>query len=38
VFKEIKTLTRVDLSAAVRREIPFVLDKMTLTPAFITGK
>jgi hypothetical protein len=38
VFEEIKALTHVDLGAAVRRGIPSVLDKMTSTSAFITGK
>jgi hypothetical protein len=31
-------LMKIDLSAAVRRQIPVLLDKMLETPMFITGR
>ncbi|CAF4060894.1 unnamed protein product [Rotaria sp. Silwood2] len=36
VFEEVKMLMKIDLSAAVRRQIPVLLDKMLETPMFIT--
>ncbi|CAF4182585.1 unnamed protein product, partial [Rotaria sordida] len=36
VFEEIKLLMEIDLAAAVRRQVPALLNKMLPTPAFIT--
>ncbi|CAM2726060.1 unnamed protein product [Rotaria socialis] len=36
VLEEVKMLMKIDLSAAVRRQIPVLLDKMLETPMFIT--
>ena len=31
-------LTKVDLSIAVRRQVPVLLNKIVTTPAFVTGR
>ncbi|CAF1300181.1 unnamed protein product [Rotaria sordida] len=36
IFEEVKMITNVDLSAAVRRQIPILLEKLVKVPAFIT--
>ncbi|CAF1628145.1 unnamed protein product [Rotaria magnacalcarata] len=36
IFEEIKILTKVDLNAAIRRQIPILLDKVMDTPMFIS--
>ncbi|CAF1480114.1 unnamed protein product, partial [Rotaria sordida] len=36
IFEEVKMTTNVDLSAAVRRQIPILLEKLVKVPAFIT--
>ncbi|CAF3419355.1 unnamed protein product, partial [Rotaria socialis] len=36
VFEEVKMLMKIDLSAAVRRQIPILLEKVLETPMFIT--
>ncbi|CAF1538951.1 unnamed protein product [Adineta steineri] len=38
VFEEAKMLTKIDLSAAIRRQVPILLDKIVKTPMFVTGK
>ncbi|CAF4167091.1 unnamed protein product, partial [Rotaria magnacalcarata] len=36
IFEEIKILKKVDLNAAIRRQIPILLDKVMDTPMFIS--
>lgn len=38
IFEEIKMTNKIDLSFAIRQQIPILLDKMIGAPAFITGK
>ncbi|CAF1058741.1 unnamed protein product [Adineta steineri] len=38
VFEEVKMLMKIDLSAAIRRQVPILLDKIVKTPMFVTGR
>jgi hypothetical protein len=38
VFEEVEMLMKIDLAAAVRRQVPELLNKMLPTPVFITGR
>lgn len=38
VFEEVKMLSKCDLAAGVRRQVPELLNKLSLTPMFATGK
>jgi hypothetical protein len=38
IFEEVKLITGADICAAVRRQVPKLLEKFSSTPAFINGK
>jgi hypothetical protein len=38
VFEEVKILSKVDLAAGIRRQVPQLLNKIVSTPVFITGR